>query len=502
MDAHGESDVAICAKYVSRVCLYTQIERLKREKDFNFRNVVIENVDWDFNKYGGKPTDSFLAVYPTDRKMSYNVAGCEELSSFCTERVVDRRCQFPIQDYNKLCVSKKDDNIKIPYCQDGCFKSILPLDVYWDSQSGQCKLVNIAKKLFCLNPGGNNSVPPLKWDQSNNTCSINKTYCDYYGLSYENGECYQSEIASFLEKYVFGKTVIRSVQHPLIMINKLDDPKNVQFNCEMLGGNEKFQRITVEEHNVLPKEIAKTIAVVVAPDVIAHSANKTLNYLRSVVLKDLPPKLRNSILYVAIENVTVEVLFHNTVKMLTKFSRLLSSPELFLVTILTSIIDYQDYLNLDTELSTTDFRTLMQKFDKQFVETVITPEVVMYFLYTKLANNDYVDKALKLMYGDVHALIDVSKQYWKTGTVNEHMLDEKIVERIITDKFENNLKIKKQTAIDEWPIKGTLLLASSSFLLALSVYNYFVPNRLTFIILIVFILLKLVYMYYKFDKLR
>jgi len=476
MSSVNKSDGELCMRYAERVTIYNQILKLKRENHNTFKHVKFNATPWDYKHFGGMPSKEFLKAFPTDFSLTFDQIGCETISAFCVGNVVSPHCQFPSTDMNLTCTSLINDNLHVKFCQENCFKSNFPLDLYWDRKTNSCKLINLPKKIFCLKPHQDNRVPPLFWDQETNSCKMSENYCNYFGLSYnKKGNCYNPKIQSFLEDYIFGKTIIRTLVHPTIIFSHAGDGGRIPYSCQQASNKETA--------DALAYDVAKDFAISTLPEVGIHTSNAALQYLMHFTRK-LDSHLVKSVILLEINNYVREKLILNALKYITKISNLVYSPHLLMVFILGSILDISDNLQLGKSLTSTDFDEIMTKFDKSFKEDMpfdsITPERILDFEVLQLKEKNQIEKAFELKYGGISQLIRNINIYLGKP---QSLVSKKIR---IKQQFNN--------ALTDWPIRGMGVFFQLCLITTLSIACTIYTNTYLLIILIIATLMLVFYL--------
>src|SRR5436190_3774733 len=473
----GKGGVEKLMRYCERAAIYTQLKRLNRVDSYNiYRYVLFKKVPWDYEKYGGLPTAEFLKVYPTDYVLTFDQSGCEAMSAFCVENVVNSHCQFPTTDMNMTCTSLITGNTRIEYCQKNCFKAKFPMDLYWDRATNSCRPTNLPKKIFCLNPHGDNKTPPLAWDQHSNTCNMTKDYCDYFGLSYDvnTGHCQLPKIQSFLEHYIFGKTIIRTLLHPTIVVAHAGDGKRIPYLCQKSDN--------VMSENISTYDIAKDIAVAAIPDIGLHVGNASLQYLLNFT-RNLDAEIGNSIIMLEVNNIVREKLIANAANYLSKISKLALSPELFLVFVLGTILDVADNMDLNKSLTSDQFKVVMQKFEASFAKQLgfdaISPELILDLEVLQFKATHQIEKAYKLKYGGVGELLNVINIY--TGAVDTTSL-------VYKPTYDHNFDSSR------WPVRGLPLFIEICLLSVVSITSLLYSNTYLLIFAILLTLLLVLHL--------
>lgn len=399
-------------QYSQRAAVCDQIINLKLSNHFYFKNVIVSKASWDYSKFKGPPSNSFLKKYPSDYNFTFDEAGCNDLSAFCVEGIVNNHCQIPLLHGNMSCKSSFSDNI-VQFCQENCFKANFPLDVYFDKGSNSCKLVNLAKKIFCLQPSQDKSIPPLLWNQNLNECTMSPEYCSYFGLSYDlkNNECYLPSVQKFFEEYMFGKTLVRALIHPSLIFNH-EVTKNIisPYLCSQVSAALK----TRDESNILLNNLSKDILVGLTPDIVLYISNLSLQYLYKFT-NNMADHLSKSILLSEINTIVADTLIINTLKVLHVCGKVASSWELFIIYFLGSALDIVDTLNLNKALTSLDFQSVMKHFDDSFKDKIktqiVTPEMVLSLEVMQLKLKKQISKAYDLQYGGMYKLINIMNLY-------------------------------------------------------------------------------------------
>jgi len=474
-------DVEICMKYCERATIYTQIKKLKTKNHIIFKHINCNKIPWNYTKYGGEPSKEFLKKFPMDYDLKFDKSGCEAMASFCVENVVSSHCQIPLTDMNLTCTSLLNNVIKVKFCQENCFKYKFPLDLYWDEKVGTCKFINLPKKIFCLKPHQDNKVPPLLWDQQSNKCKMSEQYCDYFGFSFnnENGECFNPKIQSFLEKYVFGKTLIRTLFHPTLVVTHAGDGRRIMYSCKQ---DTEQESEPVSEKNIV-YDIAKDVAFASIPEIGIHASNASLQYLLHYT-RNLDSHLIKSVFLLEANNIVRENLIANASRYLDKIARLAISSELFIAFILGSILDISDNFDLNKSLTSADFRDIMDKFDKSFKEQIkfdsISPELILDLEVLQLKTKNQIEEAFKLKYGGIDQLVKNIEIY--LGGV-DYMISDKIT-----------LDNQRDELFLNWPIKGGLLYFEICLVSTCSIASIIRPNIYLFIILIIITIILILHL--------
>lgn len=400
-----------CMKYCQRAAINKQILNLKMTNHFYFKNVTILKIPWNYKEFNGPPTNSFLRQFPNDYKFSFDETGCNNIAAFCVEGVVSTHCQFPVLNGNLICESKLNDN-KVPFCQDNCFNANQPLDVYYDKKFKSCKLVNLPKKIFCLKPSNDNTIPPLLWNQKLNECFMSAEYCQYFGLSFDskNNDCYLPGVQSFFEKYIFGKTLVRGIVHPTLIFNHAITDKIISpYSCSQISAE-----LNVSDVARKFSDITEELLIASTPEITLHVSNLSLQYLYRFT-KNLGGSLSKNIILFEMNNIVTDTIILNTLKVLGVCTKFTTNWELFIVYFVGFALDILDTLNLNKAMTSLDFKTLMDHFDKTFNEKfsvqTVTPEILLNIETIKLKLKKKIHEAYDLKYGGIKNLVNVVKCY-------------------------------------------------------------------------------------------
>lgn len=409
-----------CVKYSERAALCNQILNLKKSNHFYFKNVIVTEKPWNYKEFNGPPTNSFLKRYPHDFTFSFDENGCKDIAAFCVEGVVSSHCQFPQLDGNLICKSNFNENVKVDFCQDNCFKANEPLDVYFDKNLNCCKLVNLPKKIFCLKPSDDKSIPPLLWDQNLNKCSMSPQYCQYFGLSFnaKSKECFLPNVQGFFEKYMFGKTLIRSLLHPSLIFNhEITDHIIFPYSCDKKYS--QFKTSKVERKLV---EFTKDFIAGSTPEISLFVSNLSIQYLYKFT-NNLEQHISKSIILLEINNIVTDLLLLNTLRILNVCSRVAGNWEVFIIYMLGAGLDILDTLKLNKALTSLEFNTLMNKFDTTFNDKVkeqtVTPENILNLEVMKLKLKKQISNAYYLKYGGIKNLLDIINFYMEDLSPSE-----------------------------------------------------------------------------------
>lgn len=288
------------------------------------------------------------------------------------------------------------------------------MDVYYDKTVNSCKLVNLAKKIFCLKPSNDKSIPPLIWNQKLNECFMSPEYCSYFGLSFDSNkkECHLPGVQKFFEDYLFGKTLTRTILHPSLIFNH-EVTKDIipPYQCNQVSSEIN----TSDEESTLSK-ISKDVLIGLTPDISLHISSLSLQYLYKFT-KNLTDNVSKNILLSEINTVVADTLIINTLKALQVCSKVASSWQLFLIYFLGSTLDVVDTLNLNKALTSYDFKNVMIYFDKSFndktkIQTV-TPEMILSVEVIQLKLKKQISQAYNLQYGGIDKLISIMNLYMK-----------------------------------------------------------------------------------------
>jgi len=465
-----------CMRYCERASIYTQIQKLKFENHNIFKYVICNEIPWNYKKYGGVPSENFLKNFPTDFDLKFDKLGCEAMSSFCVENVVRSHCQIPLTDMNVTCTSLFNSAVKVKFCQENCFNYNFPLDLYWDNKTKMCQFVNLPKKIFCLKPHEDNKVPPLLWDQQSNKCKMSKEYCEYFGFSYntKNNECFNPKILSFLEEYVFGKTLIRTMFHPTLVVTHAGDGRRIMYNCQRESEHKSELESEQVSDKILLYDIPKDFAIASIPEIGIYASNASLQYLIHFT-RNLDEHLIKSMFLLEANNIVREKLLTNVFQYLTKISKLLINPKLFTVFILGTILDVTDQFDLNKSLTSVNFNDIMEKFDKSFIDQIkfnsVNPELILDLEVLQLKSRSQIEKAFKLKYGGIDQLVRNINIYLGGG-------DTLVNDRIV-------IKNQTDTLFLDWPIKGCLLFFEICLISTFSIASLLYSNVYLLIILII-----------------
>lgn len=487
MDVDDKTEMALW--HIHRVLICDQIRNLKSKDHFVFKHAVFTPVPWDDKKISSA---SFLEKYPTDYKISFSKQGCESISSFCFENVVRKHCQFPSLDANFVCKSKLALRAEpVSFCQENCFReNSVPLDLYWDESRESCRLVDVAKKIFCLRPNSSNKVPPLYWNQTLNKCSISEEYCFYFGLTYKDGNCYNPAIEKFFEDFLFGKTIVRTLIHPSFVLGHIVDESKEQYICEQSnpGADAILAKEKLEGEPFLIGE-GKQIAVWAAPETFAFIGNKSMRYLYNFS-KHLDAHLHNSVLLLGANNLAREYLFSNVIKYLTKFTKYASNWYVFFLFLIGDALDAFDYLDLSHEMDTLKFENIIKAFEENFKKNIhddlVTPEYVLQIESYKLKTKNKIQESFDLLYGGVENIIDKYRDYfgenYKGSNIN------------FKEKIDKTVNLHTKRVFDRWPIRGTANLIGISTLISLSCFCLVSRNNSIIFLLVVLTIAFVMYL--------
>lgn len=479
-----KNNLEVSSTFIHRRLITSQIMKLKSENHIIFKNAELYPVPWnENNKYGFLPSNSFLQKYPNDYIISFTKQGCENISAFCIRNVVNKYC-LP----NTFCKSLLTKSEGVHYCQETCLSGI-PIDVYWDEIDNNCKFTDLAKKIFCLKPNPSNQVPPLIWQQNINKCKISEEFCSYYGLTFKDNKCYNPAVQDFFEKYVFGKSLVRILVHPTIVLSHIVDETKEQYSC--LSKNALLVEGETAPKDSIFIEGTKQFAYIAAPEAAAVIGNKSFQYLLKFS-KTLDPHLRDSILMLEINNIAREYLFSTALKYFSKFAEYATSWYMFFLLLFGDVFDFLDYLKLSKEIDSLQFDQIMKTFEENYNKNlpnkVVTPESVLQLESYKLKSQNKIQESIELLYGGPEKIIEVYNDYFGDDK-EKKTYDSSSISNKLINVFEPHL----QNIYDKWPIRGVGYLVGITSLVSLSVYCLVSGNETTFILLIIFTILFIGY---------
>lgn len=386
-----------CVTVCRRVALYNTLVSLQKESFF-------ERVEWNEEIYGKIPK-LFTEQYPKDFKLKSPKEFCQSISACCFQ-LGDHTCD---KNSDTLSCSSRFLHDPIIRCQNNCFKEKVPLDTFWNEAKGKCYLTNTTLKYFCLHPRSTDKKsPPLKWNSIENSCSVSKEYCEFYGENFDESaaQCGNNSVVNFFENYLFGKTITRTATHPLILFRDeghFDCKKHIVRkgrSDENMQHHQSPPAVSVVQKNSGEKitDYAKHIVYPLAPDLFVMIARKSLQSTVAVA-ESLPALVENSVLLSESLNIVTRGLLNPALRIITAVSNPVTTW-LFIISVLGDILDIADPYGMKNEVGTTELKATIQKFKDLYDHTYpkvdgdefseLTPELYALFQTENLDDENFV----------------------------------------------------------------------------------------------------------------
>lgn len=402
-----------------RVMIYRNVKKY-------FPNAVLEKIDW-LDSVGFEPPIQFRKKYPNDYVFRFDKVSCKEIAAYCSTLNKNYQCT---KETGTIFCNNAYLKDTVYACQSNCYAQENYVDTVWDDLSNKCILTNVILKSACLNPRGGNENddrgPPLLWDNLKSTCTMSQSYCEYYGETFDHntGTC-KNPIPVEVVEYVLGKTLTRSIAHPIDTFNR----KDIAFNCSYTGIKKRHNKRDTEVEDT---DVNRTEIITLSTYLSEKAIKETYKFTRS-----LKPLVRNNVFLHQAVRISGRYLFKPALILMKVFNGPIGWA-LLGVDVLNALIEYYDPRNLKGEMSKGDLESVTM-FSKELYEK-------MYYDLTRRDRTDAFFDSLEGIRsrrgGGVSRkrkrIIEDKKEY---GYLNEILIDQYMILNSETFIKQNELQL-------------------------------------------------------------
>ena len=313
-----QSDYITAHLIADRILLRKMFEELRdRSESKYFKNIVIEDVEWNYKKLNAP--ESFFNKYPYDFKVSFTTLGCNMLKCYYSNKPNptlingylfgnSEACFGIYKEFNDYLINKF--NLGIINNDDSTTFPFETLSIELSNKDTICGTQLTELKKFAILPSSRWSkdddndddkshrtriseraglvdAPPLTWNTEKQNIKFNYQYCQRFIKDYNKKDdyCYD-RIHRKVLKYLFGQNIVNFFPDlDQIILNGGHLP--IQYIHDYIWGNDLEVNRGYKEYDIDQNELERNVFVEI-PDkkvneknveIINFSSSSNFNYL-------------------------------------------------------------------------------------------------------------------------------------------------------------------------------------------------------------------------------